>query len=82
MTMKDAGIIPVTIKTVKLNGTGNISVQIIAQDDNLLPPYFPGAHIDVFIPELGPRQYSLCGENGNGEYYEICVKLAEDSTGG
>jgi len=82
MTMKDAGLIPVTIKTVKLNGTGNISVQLIAQDGNLLPPYFPGAHIDVFIPELGPRQYSLCGENGNGEYYEICVKLAEYSTGG
>lgn len=55
MTMKDAGLIPVTIKIVKLNGKGNISVQLIAQDENLLPPYFPGAHIDVFIPELGPR---------------------------
>jgi len=80
--MKDAGLLPVTIKTVEINGAGNISLQLIAQDNSLLPPYFPGAHIDVFIPQAGPRQYSLCGENGNREYYEICVKLAENSTGG
>ncbi len=55
MTMKDAGLIPVIIKTVKLNGAGNISLQLISQEGNLFPPYSPGAHIDVFIPELGPR---------------------------
>ncbi|MFU2317718.1 PDR/VanB family oxidoreductase [Rahnella sp. PCH160] len=82
MTMKDAGLIPVTIQTVGVNGKGNISLQLIAQQGGLLPAYLPGAHIDVFIPELGPRQYSLCTENHGGEYYEICVKLAENSTGG
>lgn len=82
MTMKDAGLIPVTIKTADINGVGNISLQLIAQQGNLLPAYLPGAHIDVFIPDLGPRQYSLCSENSRGEYYEICVKLAENSTGG
>ncbi|MCS3433800.1 vanillate O-demethylase ferredoxin subunit [Klebsiella sp. BIGb0407] len=80
--MKDAGLIPVTIKTVDINGTGNISLQLIAQHGGLLPAYLPGAHIDVYIPEIGPRQYSLCSENSNGEYYEICVKLAENSRGG
>lgn len=82
MTMKDAGLIPVTIKSMDINGTGNISLQLVAQQGGLLPAYLPGAHIDVFIPELGARQYSLCSENGLGEYYEICVKLAEDTTGG
>jgi len=82
MTMKDAGLIPVTIKAIGENGKGNISLQFIAQQGGLLPAYLPGAHVDVFIPELGPRQYSLCTENNSGEYYEICVKLAENSTGG
>ncbi len=82
MTMKDAGSIPVTIKSMEINGTGNISLQLVPQQNGLLPPYLPGAHIDVFIPETGPRQYSLCSENSNGEYYEICVKLADNSTGG
>lgn len=82
MTMNDAGLIPVTIKAIGENGKGNISLQLIAQDGGLLPPWLPGAHIDLFIPEIGPRQYSLCNENHSGEYYEICVKLADNATGG
>lgn len=82
MTMKDAGLIPVTIKSMNPNGSGNISLQLVAQQGGVLPAYLPGAHIDVFIPQSGPRQYSLCSENNHGEYYEICVKLAENSTGG
>lgn len=80
--MKDAALIPVTIKAIDINGLGNISLQLIAQQGGLLPVYSPGAHIDVFIPDVGPRQYSLCTGNSDGEYYEICVKLAENSTGG
>jgi vanillate O-demethylase ferredoxin subunit len=82
MTMKDTGLIPVTIREIGANGSGNISLQLTAQKGGLLPAYLPGAHIDVFIPELGPRQYSLCTGDHSGEYYEICVKLAENSTGG
>ncbi|MGC1042275.1 PDR/VanB family oxidoreductase [Pantoea agglomerans] len=80
--MKDAGLIPVTIRAIGENGKGNISLQLVAQHGGLLPSYLPGAHIDVFIPDLGARQYSLCTENHSGEYYEICVKRAENSTGG
>lgn len=80
--MKDAALIPVTIKAIDINGLGNISLQLIAQQGGGLPAYSPGAHIDVFIPDFGPRQYSLCTGNSDGKYYEICVKLAENSTGG
>ncbi|QBR52236.1 PDR/VanB family oxidoreductase [Erwinia sp. QL-Z3] len=82
MNMKDVEIIPVTIKAITENGAGNRSLQLIAQRDYALPGWLPGAHIDLFIPEIGPRQYSLCGEHGDAEYYEICVKLAELSSGG
>ena len=51
-------------------------------DGSLLPPYEPGAHIDV---HLGPglvRQYSLCGEYGDHSKYTIAVKLEANSRGG
>lgn len=80
--MKDAEIIPVTIKAMTENGAGNLSLQLIAQQNYSLPKYLAGAHIDVYIPEIGPRQYSLCSEKSHGEYYEVCVKLAEKSSGG
>jgi len=82
MTMKDVGLIPVIIKNIEINGTGNISLQLIRLHGGLLPAYLPGAHIDIYIPGIGPRQYSLCSEQCNGEYYEVCVKLAENSSGG
>ena len=80
--MKDDGFIPVTIGAIGENGKGNILLRLMAQEGRLLPAYLPGAHIDVFIPDCGPRQYSLCGEKHDGEYYEICVKLDEHSRGG
>jgi len=66
--MKESGLIPVTISAVHINGVGNLSLQLIARHGGLLPAYLPGAHIDVFIPQIGPRQYSLCSENHGGEY--------------
>ncbi|MFS2222814.1 PDR/VanB family oxidoreductase [Pantoea sp. B65] len=80
--MKHTELIPVTVKTISENGQGNLSLQLIARQGGVLPAYSAGAHIDVFIPDSGPRQYSLCSEVSNGEYYEICVKLAELSAGG
>lgn len=80
--MKDAEIIPVTIKSMTENGCGNLLLQLIAQQNYSLPKYLAGAHIDVYIPEIGPRQYSLCSEESHGDYYEVCVKLAEKSSGG
>jgi vanillate O-demethylase ferredoxin subunit len=80
--MKEAEVIPVTIKTIAENGSGNLLLELIPQPGYLLPHYLPGAHIDIFIPDVGPRQYSLCGEENNGDSYEVCVKLAEASSGG
>ena len=80
--MKDAEIIPVTIKAMSENGSGNLLLQFIAQQNYSLPKYSAGAHIDVYIPGIGPRQYSLCSEESQGDYYEVCVKLAEKSSGG
>jgi ferredoxin-NADP reductase len=40
--------------------------------DGSLPPWGPGAHVDVVLPSGVVRQYSLCGPLGS-ERYEIAV---------
>ncbi|MEA9391575.1 PDR/VanB family oxidoreductase [Acerihabitans sp. TG2] len=80
--MKHTDLIPVSIKTMTENGLGNVSIQMVAQQGGVLPAYSPGAHIDIFIPDIGTRQYSLCTECNHTDHYEICVKLADLSAGG
>lgn len=80
--MKDEKLIPVIVNRLSNNGSGNILLQLFAEQGTHLPAYSAGAHIDIFIPDLGPRQYSLCSESSAGEYYEVCVKLASLSSGG
>ena len=47
-----------------------------------LPPFTPGAHIDVRIDEGLVRQYSLCNGPGDKSRYVIAVKRESNSRGG
>lgn len=47
-----------------------------------LPPWEPGAHIDVVLPSGAVRQYSLCGDPGDGGAYTIATRVLEDGRGG
>ncbi|AZG47539.1 cytochrome P450 [Gordonia insulae] len=59
-----------------------VFITFAAQDGSPLPPWAPGAHIDV---QLGPdlvRQYSLCGDPADRRSYTIGVLNAPASRGG
>jgi ferredoxin-NADP reductase len=47
-----------------------------------LPPFQPGAHLDVHLPNGGVRQYSLCGDCEDRAAYRIAVKRESDGRGG
>lgn len=47
-----------------------------------LPAWRPGAHIDVTLPGVGTRQYSLCGDPADETQYVIAVLRTPDSRGG
>ena len=47
-----------------------------------LPPWAPGAHIDLTLPSGLVRQYSLCGDPQDLSHYRIAVLLERDSRGG
>ncbi|HHG8772964.1 TPA: 2Fe-2S iron-sulfur cluster-binding protein [Raoultella planticola] len=80
--MKDGDLIPVSVKEINPNGLGNLSLKLIPAAGKILPGYSAGAHIDIMIPGIGPRQYSLCGMPDHRQSYEVCVKLDALSSGG
>ncbi|GHE52712.1 oxidoreductase [Streptomyces vinaceus] len=47
-----------------------------------LPPWAPGAHVDVQLPSGLVRQYSLCGDPADRGRYTIAIRLVEDGRGG
>ncbi|GAB3200224.1 PDR/VanB family oxidoreductase [Nocardioides hungaricus] len=47
-----------------------------------LPPWEPGAHVDVVLPDGTVRQFSLCGEPDDLSSYRIAVRREPDGRGG
>jgi ferredoxin-NADP reductase len=51
-------------------------------DDRPLPPWTPGAHIDLLLEGDLVRQYSLCSSPGDLSSYRVAVLRTPDSRGG
>lgn len=59
-----------------------IVLELVPVDGATLPPFEPGAHVDV---EVGPdllRQYSLCGDPTRNDRYRLGILLDPASRGG
>ncbi|MFF4950245.1 PDR/VanB family oxidoreductase [Streptomyces chattanoogensis] len=67
----------VTDRTEEADGVVRLR---LAGDD--LPPWEPGAHIDLVLPSGAIRQYSLCGDPAAPGSYTIATRLIEDGRGG
>lgn len=61
---------------------GICSFELSAVDGSALPPFEPGAHIDVHLPNGLVRQYSLCPAVEQLGRYLIAVLLEPASRGG
>jgi ferredoxin-NADP reductase len=47
-----------------------------------MPPWEPGAHVDLILPSGLVRQYSLCGDPRDLSHYDIAVLREPESRGG
>ena len=47
-----------------------------------LPPFEPGAHVDLFLANGLIRQYSLLGDPDDLTHYEVAVSRAPGGRGG
>lgn len=61
---------------------GVVSLELHRPDNTPLPPFSPGAHIDVHLPNGLIRQYSLYNSDYDGERYKIAVLLEPQGRGG
>ncbi|MGV9411758.1 PDR/VanB family oxidoreductase [Nocardia sp. NPDC003693] len=59
-----------------------VSLMLIAPDGRALPPWRPGAHLDVELPSGRVRQYSLCGDPADRHSYRIAVRRIPNGGGG
>ena len=51
-------------------------------DGRRLPPWSPGAHLELFLPNNLVGHYSLCGDRWDGFSYEVAVLRTANSRGG
>jgi vanillate O-demethylase ferredoxin subunit len=57
-------------------------LHFVRTDGKPLPPFAPGAHIDLRLGPSLTRQYSLCGTATDGSSYGVAVKREPESRGG
>ncbi|WP_245633690.1 PDR/VanB family oxidoreductase [Amycolatopsis jejuensis] len=72
----------VVVRQLRWEADGVVSLQLATPGGELLPPWEPGSHIDVVLPNGVERQYSLCGPPGERAYYRIGVRRERASRGG
>ncbi|WP_338664546.1 PDR/VanB family oxidoreductase [Pararoseomonas sp. SCSIO 73927] len=63
-------------------GPGILRVTLRDPDGWPLPRVRPGAHLDLHVPGVGPRAYSLCGDPAVQDSWTVAVKLESESRGG
>jgi ferredoxin-NADP reductase len=62
---------------------GVVTLTLVDPAGRELPPWTPGAHIDLILPEIDlVRQYSLCGSPTDRYAWRVAVLLEPDGRGG
>ena len=72
----------VTDRRVVAHDQNVVALTLAASDGSALPPWHPGAHLDIHLPSGRVRQYSLCGEPALRDSYRIAVRRIPDGGGG
>jgi ferredoxin-NADP reductase len=69
-------------RTVVARDQDVVTLTFAGADGAPLPPWRPGAHLDIHLPSGRVRQYSLCGDPGGKDSYRIAVRRIPDGGGG
>ncbi|GAA1948060.1 PDR/VanB family oxidoreductase [Amycolatopsis minnesotensis] len=70
------------VRQLRWEAAGVVSVELCAPDGGELPPWRPGAHIELVLPTGIARQYSLCGTPEDRSCFRIGVLRERASRGG
>jgi vanillate O-demethylase ferredoxin subunit len=72
----------VIVKKIRREAAEILSFELMHTQGQPLPPFTPGAHIDVHMPGGPTRQYSLCNGPSRDGSYLIAIKKEPMSRGG
>lgn len=72
----------VEVASVRREAEGVVSLTLRAPSGEPLPPWEPGAHLEVVLGDGLVRHYSLCGEVSDETTWRIAVLLEPNSRGG
>jgi vanillate O-demethylase ferredoxin subunit len=75
-------MIQTRVIAIRLEAEGIIGIELRAADCSPLPPFEPGAYIDVQLPNEITRQYSLCNDAADTSKYCLGVGRSSTSRGG
>lgn len=70
------------VREIRRESDRVVSFTLADPDDWELPPFAPGAHIDVHLPNGAVRQYSLHGSPHERNRYRFAVQREEGGRGG
>ncbi|MBF6338494.1 oxidoreductase [Nocardia abscessus] len=72
----------VTERRIEARDQDVVSLRLAAPDGRVLPPWRPGAHLDLELPSGRLRQYSLCGDPADIRAYRVAVRRIPEGGGG
>ncbi|WP_410876954.1 PDR/VanB family oxidoreductase [Nocardia sp. A7] len=75
-------VLRLVVVDARSEADGVRSLRLEAADGSVLPPWHPGAHIDLTLPSGTVRQYSLCGDHTDRRSYQIAIRRLPDGGGG
>jgi ferredoxin-NADP reductase len=67
-------LLDVRLRRIGWEAEGVLALEFTAADGGDLPPFEPGAHIDLHLGDGLLRQYSLCGDPAKRKSYRIGVR--------
>jgi ferredoxin-NADP reductase len=79
---RSAGLIDVRLTAIEPVARDTNVYTFQRPDGGRLPPYQPGAHIDIHLPNGLIRQFSLLNPDADPESYVVGIKLDAASRGG
>jgi len=70
------------VRSLTHESAGVLSVQLVDPTGAALPPWEPGAHLDLQLPGGRSRQYSLSGDPADRSHYRLGILREEAGRGG
>ncbi len=80
-TARSAGLVEVRLTAIEPVARDTNVYTFRRPDGSRLPPYQPGAHIDIHLPNGLIRQFSLLNPDTHPESYIVGIKLVADDVG-